>query len=262
MRKAFIGILSTLVQLVVLASSRADAYQVAELSPANLIVADAWPSPVDDSGIYNLVLLDRLEYESGEKGSLNWGITGWSGSDLNRLWLKSEGTYAFLASNASATDFQMLYGRLISSFFDAQVGIREEQGWGKNRRVSRISAVFGLEGISFYFFQLEAGLFVAQSGQVAARVTTSKDILLTQKMIAQLRLEANGSTERSYAFETGSGLNDLSLGFRLRYEIIREFAPYLGVSWTQRFGETADFSRRDGGKVSDFAVIAGLRLWH
>jgi copper resistance protein B len=262
MSKLTIAALSILTILLAASFAHASAAQSAEPLPATLNVATPWPSPVDDSEIYSLFLVDRLEYDTGENGSLNWDITAWSGSDMNRLWLKSEGSNAFSATRTSSTDLQVLYGRMITSFFDAQVGARVERGWGNLRGVSRVSAVLGIGGLSLYFFQLEAALFVAPAGQIAARLTTTRDLLFTQKFIAQLRLEANGSAKRSEDFKTGSGLNDLSLGIRLRYEIKKEFAPYVGVSWKRLFGDTADFSRSDGGKGSELSAVAGIRLWY
>ncbi len=126
---------------------------------------------------------------------------------------------------------------------------------------SRLSAAIGLQGLALYIFELEAGFFVGDSGHLAGRVTASKDFLFTQKAIAQLRLEANAAAKRSPEFETGSGVNDLSLGLRLRYEFKREIAPYVGVTWTNLYGETSELRKSAGGESSNWKAIGGLRIW-
>lgn len=222
-----------------------------------------WPSPVMDSESFGLLLFDLLEYKSaGNDSSLNWDIVGWRGGDVHRLWVKSEGSSVTTSPAKNETDLQLLYGRPVSAFFDAQVGARLEQVWGAGQSVSRLSAAMGLQGLALYRFEFEAALFVGEAGHVSARISANKDFLLTQKAIAQFRFEANGAAKRSEKFETGSGVNDLSMGLRLRYEIKREIAPYIGVSWTNLFGETANFRKLSGGESSEFSAVGGFRLWY
>jgi copper resistance protein B len=58
---------------------------------------------------------------------------------------------------------------------------------------------------------------------------------------------------------TGAGLSDAEAGLRLRYEIHREFAPYIGVSWERRVGHAADFAHdEDAGGLS---FVTGIRFW-
>ena len=222
-----------------------------------------WPSPVMDSENFGLLLFDLLEYKSaGNDSSFNWDIVGWRGGDVHRLWVKSEGNSVTTSPAKNETDLQLLYGRPVSAFFDAQIGTRLEQVWGAGQSVSRLSAAMGLQGFAPYRFEFEAALFVGEAGHISARISTNKDLLLTQKTIAQFRFETNGSAKNSDKFETGSGVNDLSLGLRLRYEIKREIAPYIGVSWTNLFGETADFRKLAGGSSSELNAVGGLRLWY
>jgi copper resistance protein B len=222
-----------------------------------------WPSPVMDSENFGLLLFDLLEYKSiGSQSTLNWDIESWRGGDLNRVWIKSEGSTGVGASRSGDADLQVLYGRLVTAFFDAQIGVRHERAFGEKQNVSRTSAVVGMEGLSLYVAEVEAVLFIGDSGYVAAQLTASKDFLFTQKTIAQVRLETSGAAVRSPQFETGSGLNDLSLGLRLRYEIKRELAPYLGITWDNYYGETADFRKRGGGDAASVNAVAGLRMWY
>lgn len=222
-----------------------------------------WPSPVMDSENFGLMLLDLLEYKSaGSDSTLNWDIVGWRGGDVHRLWVKSEGSSATTSPAKNETDLQLLYGRSVSAFFDAQIGARLEQVWGAGQSASRLSAAMGLQGLALYRFEFEAALFVGEAGHISARISANKDFLLTQKTITQFRFESIGAAKRSDKFETGSGVNDLSLGLRLRYEIKREIAPYIGVSWTHLFGETADFRKLAGGESSEMNAVGGLRLWY
>lgn len=110
---------------------------------------------------------------------------------------------------------------------------------------------------------MEPAVFVSQDGDISVRVTTTYDMFVTQRLIAQPRVEVNAAVQEVPEFGVGSGLNDLDLGLRLRYEIRREYAPYVGVSWLRRFAATADLARLTGGggAVSDLAVVGGLRVW-
>ena len=108
---------------------------------------------------------------------------------------------------------------------------------------------------------MDPALFISEDGDVSARLTTSYDLLITQRLILQPEVEINFAASTVEEWGVGSGLNDLSLSLRLRYEIRREFAPYLGISWFQRFGETADLARRKGDDVAELAILAGFRIW-
>lgn len=221
-----------------------------------------WPSPVMDSENFGLLLFDLLEYKSaGNDSSLDWDIVGWRGGDVHRIWVKSEGSSQVSPPAKNETDLQLLYGHSISAFFDAQIGARHEQVLGADQSASRLSATMGIQGLAIYRFEFEAALFIGEAGHISGRISANKDFFLTQKTITQFRFETNGAAERSEKFETGQGLNDLSLSLRFRYEINREIAPYIGVTWTNLFGETADFRKLAGGESSELNAVAGFRLW-
>lgn len=242
--------------------SQASQADTSEPYPKSDSKAD-WPSPVMDSENFGLLLFDLLEYKSASNGnSLNWDIVGWRGGDVHRLWVKTEGSSVTTSPAKNETDLQLLYGRPISPFFDAQIGARLEQVWGAGQSASRLSAAMGIQGLALYRFEFEAAVFVGEAGHLSARISANKDFLFTQKTIAQFRFETNGAAKRSDKFETGSGVNDLSLGLRLRYEIKREIAPYIGVSWTNLYGETANFRKLAGGESSEINAVGGFRFWY
>lgn len=231
-------------------------------SQPNLAREKDWPPPVMDHERYSLFLAELLEYRSHEnENSIDWDLIGWWGGDKHRLWFKSEGENDTGSSSVGETDFQLLYGQMISAYFDALLGARYEQRWGEGEDASRVSAVLGLEGLSLYMFEIEASLFFADSGNISGRFTASQDYLFTQRTILQLRFETNAATKDSKEFETQAGAKDLSLGARVRYEIRREFAPYIGVSWVRLLGETADVARASGGEASAITAVAGIRAW-
>ena len=223
-----------------------------------------WPAPVIDSEKYSLLVFNILEYETARSNpSLNWDIGGWYGGDINRLWIKTQGSSTISNSKSAEADLQILYGRLMTAFFDAQIGLRLDQAWvDKQNSTSRISVVVGTEGLALYFFQLEAALFLSDAGQISGRFSVSKDFLLTQKAIVQARLETNAAATRSSEFEKGQGINDISPGIRIRYEFRREFAPYIGLSQSNLFGETADYRTSKGGESSELSAVAGFRMWY
>ena len=222
-----------------------------------------WPAPIEDRQQFGYLLVDQLEYrmKNSADDSVRWDAVGWYGGDYNRLWVKTEGDWRTGGERGGEAEVQALYGRLIAPFWDFQVGLRYDQFSGAGFDRSRGFVVIGLQGLAPYRFEVEPALFVSQTGHVSARVTTTYDLLLTERLILQPRLDFDAAAQAAEKFGVGAGANSIGLGLRLRYEIRREFAPYLGVQWLHRFGDTAAISRRDGGRAEDIALVFGLRLW-
>lgn len=217
--------------------------------------------PVADNEVYSFLLFDLLEYgSSGGAGSLRWDVLGWRGTDYNRFWFKSEGRQSTV-SRTGELEVQALYGRLIAPYFDFQVGVRVDNRRRRGRDASRVLAVVGVQGLARYRFEIEPALFISYKGDISARLTATKDFLLTQKAMLQGRFETNLAVQKVEKFGIGSGLNDVGLGLRLRYEIRREFAPYIGVSWNRSFGQTADLARLEGEATNRLSIVSGVRMW-
>ncbi len=233
--------------------------------PPGFLPGSDWPDPVNDEENHLFTLFDLLEYRPKEGAELRdgfrWDMEGWYGGDYNRLWFKSEGQSDTAFKADYDVDFQLLYGRFIQQYYDFQIGARVETQAYRQSNVTRGLFAIGIEGLVPYDYDIEATLFVAQDGAVSGRLTLTKDLLLTQRLIAQLRFEGNVAVQRVVAFTTGSGLNDLEFGFRLRYEVWREFAPYVGVSLDKSFGDTATLVREQGGVPSQVRFVTGIRLW-
>ena len=221
-----------------------------------------WPAPVNDQQIFTFLQVDQLEYRSNQRGgnTLRWDAQGWIGGDYNKLWIKTEGERLAARNNGDA-EVQALYNRLIAPFWNFQAGVRNDTRYGGTTNPSRTMAVIGFQGLAPYEFDIEPALFIGKSGDVSARLTGTYDVLLTQRLIAQSRFETSASARRMEQFDIGSGLNYVELGLRLRYEIKREFAPYIGVSWVRKLGNTADIARNTGAPVDNLSVVSGLRLW-
>ena len=226
-----------------------------------------WPSPVMDRERRLFTLVDVLEYRprtdrEGSNSDYRWDIEGWYGGDYNRLWFKSEGQRDTAFKADYDVDFQLLYGRFVWKHYDIQVGGRMETQSFRGGNVTRGMGVIGLQGIVPYNYEFESALFIDQNGAVSARLSYTKDFLLTQRLILQGRFQTNLAIQRVEEFTTGSGLNNLEFGTRLRYEIRREFAPYIGLSFDRSFGETATLVRQQGGDSSQIRFVVGVRMWY
>ncbi len=221
-----------------------------------------WPTPVQHQTARLFVLADVLEYRASKKESdFRWDAEGWYGGDYNRLWFKSEGERNTALKADYDIDFHLLYGRFLKRYYDFQVGARVETQRFQGRNVTRAHAVIGFEGLVPYRYEIEPLLFISQNGDVSGRFTIMRDLLVTQRLILQPRFETALAAQRVERFTTGTGLNNIEVGLRLRYEIRREFAPYFGVSFDRSFFGTADLVRREGGSPSQIRFVAGIRLW-
>lgn len=230
------------------------------LSPV-LHAEEDWPQ-LHMGHVYSLLLFDQLEYRRNEgPDTFTWDAQGWIGGDYNKLWLKTEGDQELTGQNSGESEVQLLYSRLVSPFWDFQVGLRYDQLYGPGSDPGRLLTVLGFEGLAPYWFDLEPSLFISEDGDVSARLTGTYDLLFTQRLIAQPRFELNLAAQEVERFGSGAGMNDIELGLRLRYEIWREFAPYIGVSWLRQLGDTADIARREGEVVDNLAFVVGVRVW-
>lgn len=240
------------------------AQSAAPISPVPVVpnpLRPGWHSPVDDNPRFSYFLFDQLEYRSIGSGSAGTRFDGmgWSGGDVKRLWLKTEGFLSSGTARDREAEASVLYGKLIKPFYDFQAGVRFVPGLGT--KPSRTYAVVGYQGLAPYNFDVEPSLFISQSGKLSARFTGSYDIPFSQRLFLQPRVETNVALQPDRAVGIGSGVNDIDLGLRLRYEFRREFAPYVGVTWQQKFGQTHVFAQREGPDQATFPIVAGVRVW-
>lgn len=210
-----------------------------------------------DDQIYTFFQMDQNEYRlSDEDDAYAWEAQGWIGTDYDKLAVKTEGVQVIDGSLEEA-EVQVLYSRLVTGFFDAQVGVR----YDFKPDPDRAYAVLGFQGLAPQFFEIDTALFVSEEGDVSARLEAEYELLITQRLVLQPVVELNIAAQEVEELGIGSGLTDIEVGLRLRYEIMREFAPYIGVNYERDLFNTADFTREEGEDVDDLSFVAGVRFF-
>lgn len=227
----------------------------AQMSMGGPSAAAPFGAPVDDEHVFYHLLFDQLEGRFGGNSSFRWEGEGWAGTDMNRVVLKTEGTVS--KGVMEEGDQELLYARPISTYFNVQGGLRYDldsspgRGW----------AAFGVEGLAPLFFHVSATGYVSDHGHLAGKLEGNYDLLLTQTLILQPQLELNFYSKDDPKRMIGAGLSDLDMGLRLRYEITRKFAPYIGVTYENKFGDSGRFARLASEPTSDLRFSAGVRVW-
>jgi len=223
-----------------------------------------WPAPMNDSTSYSKLMIDRLEYASGnnDEDVVNWDAQFWYGGDYNRLYIETEGEdIASGGQGGEIENFDVFYSRLISPYWDVRAGAGYQKLYGTGQDKERGFAVVGFQGLAPYWFEVDANLRLSDNGDTSADLEAEYDLLFTQRLILQGRFETSYAASQVDEFGIGKGFNNVRLGLRLRYEIKREFAPYIGVSWNKLLGDTADLAKLDGEDTEVTSILAGVRMW-
>jgi copper resistance protein B len=204
-----------------------------------------------------LVLVDQLEarVQNGRDGYA-WDAQAWYGGAIDRLWLKTEGEGNF-GSSPDHAEAQALWSHAIDPWFNLQAGIRYDVRPDPRRGY----LVLGLEGLAPYWFELDGAVFLSNKGEVSGRFQAQYDQRITQRLILQPRVDLELSLQDVPEIRVGSGLSSAEAGLRLRYEIVPEFAPYVGVHYGRSFGDTARFRRAAGEDVGGWSFVLGIRTW-
>lgn len=203
-----------------------------------------------------MVMIERLEarIKDGTDGFV-WDAQGWWGGDLDRLFVKSEGEGEFGGAVEDA-EVQLLYSRAIGPFFDLQAGARLDL-----EPETRSHLVLGVQGLAPYMWHVDGALFLSDRGDLTARLEGEYDQRITQRLILQPRAELELAAQDIPERGIGAGLTKVEAGLRLRYEIVREFAPYVGVEYETKLGDTAEIARLQGEDPDGFALLLGVRAW-
>lgn len=208
-----------------------------------------------DEHAFLSVLGDRLEYHQ-DSDSTVYDVQTWYGTTYDRFVAKAEGDIADGTLEESSTE--LLWSHAINAYFDTQLGVRLDQyDEGKDRQWLAL----GVQGLAPYWFELDVTAYVGDNGRTALTAEAEYELLLTQRLILQPRAELSVYGKDDPDNGLGQGLSDIALGLRLRYEFSRQFAPYIGVEWTDTYGDTADYRRAAGNDTSDTQFVAGLRFW-
>ena len=210
-----------------------------------------------DNTVYAFVLFDQLEWQGDRSaGGLNWDAKGWVGGDRDRLWFRTEGETN--DSHLGAAEAQLFYGRAVARWWDVVVGVRQDVRPGP----AQTWVAFGVQGLAPYWFEVEATGYVSDGGQTAVRLEVEYELLLTNHLVLQPLIELNLYGKSNVERGIGAGLSSADFGLRMRYEFRRELAPYVGVTWNNTFGETADLAEAAGETTEGPRLVAGLRVWH
>ena len=211
---------------------------------------------MEDDPVLSMLKVDQLEARDTDDGTVTaWEGHLWIGKDLNKLWIKSEGERS--SEGTESAEVQLLYSRAIDANWDLQLGYRHDADPDPERNW----AVIGFNGVSPYWFEIDTALFVEEDGQESLRFEAEYEFMLTQKWVLSPEVEVNWFSEDDDDLGIGSGLADIEMGLRLRYEIRREFAPYVGVHYERLLGDTEDIADAAGEDTSETQLVAGLRFW-
>ena len=211
---------------------------------------------MNDNAPFGKVLFDELEVAKGDgESGQNVEAQAWYGNDYNKAWVKVEGEWRGGTLEAARTE--LLWDRAFATFWSTQLGIRHDAGEGGGKNWLAV----GVQGLAPYWFETEATAYWRPNGGLAARFAAKYEVLFSPRLILEPELIANLYSRADPERRIGKGLSDISAALRLRYEITRKFAPYIGVTWNRQFGATADFTRREGGDRSKLQAVAGVRLW-
>ncbi len=213
---------------------------------------------VHDNGIFAVFRGDRFEYQSKDgEDTLLWDVQGWIGADFNKLYLESEGTWLTDREEFEEAELELLYGRNIASYWDFQIGVRHDFKPDPDRTFAAV----GFQGLAPYWFEIDATAYVSEDGDISAALEAEYELLLSQRLILMPRLETGAAFQEVEEYGVGQGFTDITLGIRMRYEIRREFAPYIGVSWSRLLGETEDLAEAEGEDTDVTSYVAGVRFW-
>lgn len=206
---------------------------------------------------YHQIRFNLAEYQArAGRDGYRWDGEGWFGGDINRLVVKTEGEGARRGTIGNA-ELQVLYSRAIDPYWNLQGGLRQDLGRGPRRTYATAS----IEGVAPYWFELQGAVFLSNRGDVLARAEGYYDQRITQRLILQPRIELNFAAQDVRKDRIGSGLSSAELGLRLRYEIKREFAPYVGLSYDRKVGATARYAGLDGERDRATSLVFGIRGW-
>ena len=208
-----------------------------------------------DDPLLGLFLLDKFETTDADGDSpLNWEIDAWLGKDLNKLWVKSEGEHI---NSETEQSNELLFSRAISPFWNVQVGLRQDRASSVEREF--LSA--GVQGLAPYLFNSSMSIVAGENEQFGLSAQFEYEAMFTQRLVLSSEIELDFWSENDPEMGVGSGISTAELGFRLRYEIRREFAPYVGISWSKNYGDTADFAAEEGEDFESTLFVAGVRVW-
>ena len=226
-------------------------YGADPMNRARMILADEHGGAPISKVMANILEYATIDDDSGYR----WDLEAWYGGDIHRFVFKTEGE-GVGGDGPQLAEVQALYSRAIGTYTDLQAGVRYD--FEPDRRAY---ATVSVESLLPYWVELEAAAFLSDHGDAFARLEASHDLRLTQRFILQPRVELELAAQDVPESGIGSGFSSAELGLRLRYDVRREFSPYIGVNFEWLFGQTADFAREAGADEEETSFVLGLRAW-
>lgn len=210
----------------------------------------------EDDPLLMKVMIDQLETRitNGSNPTV-LEAQAWIGKDLNKFWIKAD--VERVDGETEEAELQFLYSKAIAPYWDFQIGWRHDeqptprQDW----------LAIGFQGIAPYFYEIDTAAFIAEDGQVNLRLKAEYEMMFTQKLVLTPEVTFDFHAKDDASRDIGSGLSSSEIGLRLRYEVTREFAPYVGVNWTNKYGKTGDFAAAAGEDENDTQFVVGVRSW-
>jgi len=210
-----------------------------------------------DEHEFSSLMVDRLEaVRTNDNKSLAYDLQAWNGGDYDRIMFKAEGDYD--NNRIEEASSEILWSHAVFAYWNTELGLRYDSGEAPDRNWLAV----GMQGLAPYWFEINAMAYIGSREHGAfVEMDVEYDVLLTQKVVLQPRFAMEAFTKDDVERGIGSGLSDLSIGLRLRYELLREFAPYVGVEWAGKYGKTAEYAEDAGGDSKETRTVAGVRIW-
>ncbi len=230
---------------------------IALLAVSLFIANNSFAGAMEDDPLLTKVMINKLEVgEKNDAGKrpLRWEADFWVGKDLHKFWLKSSGERE---NGNQATSTSALYSKAIDPYWDIQGGLLHDTVSGASRDYLEL----GFKGVAPYFFETDTSIAVGKNGHSKLSFSTEYELMLTQKLVLSPEVEFTAYGKSDEKMGVGSGFSSAEAGLRLRYEVQREFAPYIGVNFSKKFGQTADFAKAEGESASDTQIVMGIRAW-
>ncbi len=205
---------------------------------------------MSDDLLFAKLTIDELERQDNDEKNIAWDTNLWIGYDLDKIYFYSEGEKP--KDGSTESENQLVYSKAIAPYWDIQFGV----GYDKTEADSQTWGVVAIQGLAPYFFETRGALLIGDSGNLGLRLEAEYEALFTQKLILTPSIALDAYSKDNLTLGLGKGLSNLTAGMRLRYEIKREFAPYVGVEWSKNFGNSADIS-----PLNETYAVGGVRIW-
>ena len=224
---------------------------------SGILINSVYAGGMEDDPVITKILIDQFETRITDGDNpLVLEAQAWIGKDLNKLWFKIDSEW--VDGDNEELELQALYSRAIAPYWDFQIGWRHDV----KPKPERDWLAVGVEGLAPYWFEVNTALFIGESGQSNFRFEAEYEWMFTQKLVLSPEFEINFHAKNDEKTGTGSGLSDTELGLRLRYEFKREFAPYIGVNWIKKYGNTKDYAKEEDEEYDDVQLVIGIRAWY